>query len=229
MCDDCLDYFHIAGHFRRDFKLNAKAGVYGIVLASGQSLRMGQPKLLLPWKGSPILEHVLLKMEGIPFIDIKVVVPSQNPDLERLAAQFTDSIVKNNMPEKGMGRSLSLAIQSLPPPSEAAVIVLGDQPAIAAADMKKIWRAFQQIRARKDVCPPVIMQMQYRDGRIGHPVLFSHHFFADLAALTGDQGGKDIIRKNARFRSLCFSENSYPHDVDTPDDYQQLWKGEENE
>lgn len=209
--------------------MNAKAKVYGIVLAGGQSLRMGQPKLLLPWKGGPILEHVLLKMEGIPFTDIKVVVPSQNPDLEKLVAQFAYYIVKNNMPEKGMGRSLSLAIQSLPPASEAAVIVLGDQPTIAAEDIRTIWSAFQQMRARQAVCPPVIMQIQYRDGRVGHPVLFSHHFFADLEALTGDQGGKDVIRKNARFLSLCLSENPYPHDIDTPDDYQQLWKGEDNE
>ncbi|MBB6446775.1 NTP transferase domain-containing protein [Bacillus benzoevorans] len=203
--------------------------IYGIVLASGRSIRMGQPKLLLPWKGRPMLEHVLSKMKGIPFSDVKVVVSSQNPELEKAAAKFAYSIVKNNTPEQGMGHSLSLAIQTLPMPSEAAVIVLGDQPTIAAEDIGRICLAFKQLRAGQAAPPKVIMQMQYRDGRVGHPVLFSHHFFSELRHLSGDKGGKEIIQRNACSRSLCFSDNPYPNDIDTPDDYHQLWKGEENE
>ena len=86
--------------------MNAKEGVYGIVLAGGRSLRMGKPKLLLSWKGSPILEHVLMKMKRIPFSDVKVVVSSQNPHLEKIAAKFDYSIIVNKTPEKGMGHSL---------------------------------------------------------------------------------------------------------------------------
>ena len=157
--------------------MNEKAGVYGIVLASGQSIRMGQPKLLLPWKGSPILEHVLIQMKRIPFTDVKVVVSSQNPHSEKMAAKFDYSIVKNKALEKGMGHSLSLAIQSLPAASEAVVIVLGDQPTIAAEDVTSLWNAFKKMRAKQAACPPTIMQIQYLDRKIGHPTLFSHHFF----------------------------------------------------
>lgn len=230
MCDNGLVYFHIArNYFRRDCKLNGKTAVYGIVLASGQSSRMGQPKLLLPWKGRPLLEHVLLKMKGIPFADVKVVVPGQNADLEKMAAKFGCSIVKNTVPEQGLGRSLALAVRSLPAASEAAVIVLGDQPTIAAEDIGRIYLAFQRWRAKEAACPRMIMQTQYRDGRIGHPVLFSHHFFTALSSLTGDRGGKELILSNACFRSLCLSDNLYPNDIDTPADYGQLRKGEEHE
>ena len=209
--------------------MNAKEGVYGIVLASGQSTRMGKPKLLLPWKGRSILEHVLIRMKRVPFTDVKVVVSRQDPHCEKIASKFDYSIVKNIAPEKGLGHSLSLAVQSLPANSEAVVIVLGDQPAIAAEDIKRLWLAFRKLRSHDPICPPAIMQMQYRDGKIGHPTLFSHHFFPELRSLNGDKGGKEIILSNVCSRFLYVSEQPYPNDIDTPSDYHQLLKGEENE
>ena len=157
--------------------MNAKEGVYGIVLASGQSTRMGKPKLLLPWKGRSILEHVLIRMKRIPFTDVKVVVSSQDPHCEKIASKFDYSIVKNIAPEKGMGHSLSLAIQSLPADSEAVVIVLGDQPTIAAEDITSLWIAFKKMRAKHAACPPTIMQMQYRDGKSAIRPCFRITFF----------------------------------------------------
>lgn len=63
---------------------------------------------------------------------------------------------------------------------------------------------------------------------IGHPVLFSKHFFSDLEQLTGDQGGKGIIQANLKYVVRYHSPNHYPVDIDNPEDYQKLLKSDGN-
>jgi len=206
--------------------LKSKIEIYGIVLASGQSIRMGKPKLLLPWKGSSLIEHILTKMKKVTFKEIKVVIPDQNECLKTIVEQYNCSSIYNDSPYMGLGHSLSLAIQSLPLSSDAAIILLGDQPTLSAEDIRRVWFAFKRVRSRQAYCPKIIIQMKYRDGRVGHPSLFSHHFFSDLRSLVGDKGGKDIICRNSRYIFLCTSGNEYPHDIDTPNDYNLLLKEE---
>jgi molybdenum cofactor cytidylyltransferase len=200
--------------------------VFGIVLASGQSIRMGKPKLLLHWQGVSLLEHILNKTKSIPFEQVQVVIPDQNEYLKNIVTQYKYSHIYNKSPHMGLGNSLSLAIGSLPLSTEAAIILLGDQPTLSAEEIRKVWFSFTQLRSRHEYCPKVIIQMKYRDGKVGHPILFSHHFFEELKSLSGDKGGRDIILTNAHWLTLCQSGKKYPHDIDTPYDYQQLLKGE---
>jgi molybdenum cofactor cytidylyltransferase len=206
--------------------LKSKIEMYGIVLASGNSTRMGKPKLLLSWMGTSLIEHVLNKTNLVPFKEVMVVIPDQNECLNKIVNQFECSPIYNISPHKGLGHSLSLAFQSLPTSSEAAIILLGDQPTLSPEDIRRVWMAFKRIRSRQGYCPKIIIQMKYRDGRVGHPTLFSHHFFAELRSLSDDKGGKDIIHKNSQFLFLCFTGNEYPNDIDTPFDYSLLLKKE---
>lgn len=201
-------------------------GIHGIVLASGQSTRMGKSKLLLCWKGASLIEHVLNKTSIIPFEEVKVVIPDQNESLKKIVNLYSCTSINNMSPHKGLGHSLSLAFQSLPLSSEAAIILLGDQPTLSSEDIRRVWVAFKRVRSNQAHCPKIIIQMKYRDGRVGHPTLFSHHFFSDLRSLVGDRGGKDIICRNSRYLFLCTSGNDYPHDIDTPNDYNLLVKEE---
>jgi molybdenum cofactor cytidylyltransferase len=187
---------------------------------------MGKPKLLLCWKRISLLEHVLHKTVVVPFKEVKVVLPKQDECIEKIVAQYAYTPIHNEEPHIGMGRSLAIAVQSLPLSAEAAIIFLGDQPTLSAKDISKQWFIFKRIRSKLACCPKIIIQMKYIDGRVGHPILFSYHFFEELRSLRGDIGGKDIIRKNSRFVFFCYSDNEYPDDIDTPDDYRQLLKME---
>jgi molybdenum cofactor cytidylyltransferase len=187
---------------------------------------MGKPKLLLHWRGVSLIEHILNKTALIPFEQVQVVIPDQNEYLKRLVTRYKYSLIYNKSPHMGLGKSLSLAIRSLPPTSEAAIILLGDQPTLSAEDVRKVWLLFKRLRSEAEYCPKVIIQMKYRDGKVGHPILFSHHFFDELKSLSGDKGGREIILANARWLILCQSGKKYPNDIDTPYDYQQLLKGE---
>ena len=203
-----------------------KKGVYGIILASGQSIRMGKPKLLLPWKGISLLEHTLMKMVSIPFDGVKIVIPDENDHFRRITSSFACNAIYNSASHFGMGHSLSLAFQSLPLSAEAAVIVLGDQPLLDSEDIKKVLFDYEQKRVQQKSCLKMIMRMKYCDGRAGHPILISHHFFNEFISLKGDEGGKAIIQKNIRYLHHSQSRNVYPNDIDTPEDYKQLVKEE---
>jgi len=197
-------------------------GVYGIVLASGESKRMGQPKLLLPWRGIPIIEHTLTKLMDIPFREIYIVIPEYSYELQKLISSYTYHVILNRNLFQGMGFSLSLAVASLPEPAEAVVILLGDQPKIQEDDIRAIIKTFNKIKMNQSDCPKVIIQTKYKNNQIGHPVLFSKHFFEELSSLNGEIGGKEIIRKYNSFLLYCSSRNEHPNDIDTPSDYMQL-------
>ena len=202
--------------------MTVKMGIYGIVLASGLSTRMGKPKLLLRWKGISLLEHVLHQTLVAPFNEVKVMLPKQDECIEKIVAQYAYTPIHNEEPHIGMGRSLAIAVHSLPLSAVAAIIFLGDQPTLSAKDISKLWFTFKRIRSKLACCPKIIIQMKYIDGKVGHPILFTYHFFEELSSLRGDIGGKDIIRKNSRYVFFCYSDNAYPNDIDTPEEYHQL-------
>ena len=196
--------------------------VYGIVLASGLSKRMGEQKLEMDWKGLPLIEHTLEKLSGIPFKEVKVVIPEQSNRLKAVVKKYEYTPILNNHQHLGMGYSLSLAFKTLPSSSEAAIILLGDQPTLGKKDIMKVFSTFKQNRSEAVYCPKIIIQMKYRDGKIGHPILFSHHFFDELRSLRSDIGGRNIIRHHTEFLYFCESDNEYPNDIDTICDYHQL-------
>lgn len=201
---------------------NRGDGVYVIILASGQSKRMGKPKLLLPWKGISLIEHILMHTEEIPLSGVHVVIPEHNYELFDAVIPYSCKPIRNNNSQQGMGYSLSLGIASLPSSAEAAIILLGDQPQITKDDIQKVLLAFEQMKLRQNSCPRSIIQMCYENNQAGHPTLFSKHFFEDLRCLKSDKGGRDIIRENRDCLFLCYTERKYPRDIDTPDDYAQL-------
>src|SRR3954471_7982208 len=126
-------------HVWRELKLTLETEIYGVVLASGQSTRMGKDKLLLHWQGISLIEHVLNKMAIVPFKKVMVVIHDQNEGLSRMVAQYECSPIYNLSPHRGLRYSLSLAFQTLPLSAEAAIILLGDQPTLLAEDIKRVW------------------------------------------------------------------------------------------
>ncbi|MBS4174960.1 nucleotidyltransferase family protein [Bacillus sp. FJAT-49736] len=203
--------------------MNELNGVFAIILASGQSSRMGTPKLLLPWHGLTIMEHTLQKVSMLSFEGIKVVIPTKNEKLRAITSMYPCESIINTSPHLGIGHSLSLAIRSLPSTTKAAIVFLGDQPKIHADDIQGVLGVFKQLQIRHSDNPnKSIIQVKYRDGKSGHPILFSPHFFHELISLEGDQGGKGIIQKNEQFVYQSKSVNNYPKDIDTPNDYHQL-------
>src|SRR5207302_10617386 len=139
------------------------AVISGIVLAGGTSSRLGRPKQLLDLGGRPILQHVLEAARAGGLDEVVVV-------LGHLAAEVAAALslppgartVVNPEYATGQASSLRTGLAAADPGSEAALILLGDQPGMRPADIEAVASAF-----RRGAGP--VVQGSYR-GVPGHPV-----------------------------------------------------------
>jgi 4-nitrophenyl phosphatase len=117
--------------------------------------------------------------------------------------------------EEGLSTSVQTGLAGVPPRAEAALFIQGDQPLITAELLRSIIDRFEQTKAS-------IVQTAHA-GRRGTPVLFARRFFSELFTVTGDEGGRSLIRRYPE--EVATVNVADPHiltDVDTPQDYEQL-------
>lgn len=193
-----------------------KIGV--ILLAAGCGARMGGalPKLLLPMPdGRPILSHAVANALSLRPSDVVVVV---RPDLPGLLAALDGLPVKsvpNPRYAEGMGTSLAAGVAALSEDVEAALVLLGDEPGVSPHIVQRLVQAYLLNKAAITV--PVYGE------QVGPPTLFSSELFPDLAALTGDVGGRQLFALYPdRVHRVLFAENERPKDVDTREDYEAV-------
>jgi molybdenum cofactor cytidylyltransferase len=185
-----------------------------IVLAAGRSSRMGRSKLALALGGRPVLawtlEHVWLA--GIE--DVVVVTGPSTPDPAPMVDGLPVRLAHNPRAAEGMSTSIQVGLLSLHPATEAAFVVLGDQPTIGP-------EVYRRLLARYRTGRPAVVAPLYR-GRQGNPVLFDRSVFPELWDLTGDVGGRAVVQRDpARTATVAFEEDP-PPDLDTPEAYRRL-------
>ncbi|MGH9343188.1 MAG: nucleotidyltransferase family protein [Terriglobia bacterium] len=192
------------------------AAIGGLVLAAGESRRMGQDKALLEYQGRPFLEVILgnLRDAGIART---IVVLGHHADEIRRAARLGDAqVVINEDYRLGQTSSLQAGLRALDPATVAGVLLcLVDHPAAPAAVMRQLQDAFRETGA-----PIVIPVCQERRG---HPVLMGRALFKELLALDPRHGANTAIQKyrNAT-HFLETGEEGVLLDIDDPGDYQRL-------
>src|SRR5262245_40252437 len=103
-------------------------GVVGLVLAAGLSRRMGEPKLLLPLAGRPVVAWTVGRLRAAGLRRIIVVAGHERAAIEAAVAGPGVEVVVNPEPEAGQGRSIRVGVAALPAGAEAVLIGLGDQP-----------------------------------------------------------------------------------------------------
>jgi len=169
--------------------LHGGARIAGLVLAAGESRRFGSPKQLATFEGRPLLEHALLAMAGARAIDAAVVVLGAHADavLATVDLHGATPVVCADWAE-GQAASLRAGVAALAPGVEAAVVTLGDQPAIDP-------RAIDRVVAARDGSS-VAVRASY-ENRPGHPVLLERALFAHIARLRGDEGAKSLLAGEA--------------------------------
>lgn len=176
-----------------------------VILAAGASTRFGSPKQLAAFGAGTLLDAVIRLARNAGLSPIVVVLPSAVPPPDDV------TIVVNDAPDEGMSRSLRLGIDALPGEATAALILLGDQPAIPAAVIQDILDAAGE--------QPIVAATAA--GVIGPPVLLERSAFAMAAAATGDEGLRNVIRGNPNLvRPVEVGEHAV--DVDTPADLERM-------
>jgi len=189
-----------------------------VILAAGRSARMGKPKLLLPWRGTSVLGHLLGQWQALGAKQIAVVcAPGQQAiqaELDRLGVP-ADHRIYNPTPERGMFSSIQCAARWAG--WQAAIthwaIVLGDQPHLQPQTLRRAldFSAAQPAR----VCQPA------RRGQGRHPVLLPKALFRQLAGSTAATL-KEFLAAKAGEVALCeVDDPGLEVDIDRPEDYDQ--------
>ncbi|MBA3449792.1 MAG: nucleotidyltransferase family protein [Chloroflexia bacterium] len=190
--------------------------IVGIVLAAGRSSRLGRPKQLLPVGGEPLLRYTLGRVLASSLDQVTVVVGHEADEVRAALAGFPVGLVLN--PDAALGQSTSViaGMLALPPETEAAVMLLGDQPEVEPTVIDALIAAWRETRA------PVVAP-RYSDG-MGNPVLFDRSLFPELTTLAGDTGARPIVlaHRNADTLLLVPVASPAPPDVDTEEDYAAL-------
>ena len=185
-----------------------------LILAAGSSSRMGQPKTLLPWAESTVLETVLKTALQLAHKEIVVIGGAHQQQLESLLAKTGVKTIFNPNWQQGMGSSLALGIECL---SEIGIkkvlVLLADMPTIQIDHLNALIESSNAEDC--DVVCSVYGEMK------GVPAVFNHTTFARLMALEGEIGAKKLL-KTASWRLISIDSETPFEDLDTPEDYQSL-------
>lgn len=195
--------------------------VVGVVLAAGMSRRLGRPKQFLMLGDMPVIRHVVRRALRSALDEVVVVIGAHGNDVRESLAGEPVRFVVNERYAEGQGASLAAGVSALGPDTDAAVILLGDQPEIDPVVIDRVVGERYQTGAS-------IVMAQY-GGERSHPVLFGREHFLALASLEGDQGGREIIRRHADdVRVVPAGQGAVPGDIDTEEDWRNLsrrWSG----
>jgi molybdenum cofactor cytidylyltransferase len=198
----------------------AQWSVAAIILAAGRSSRMGSHKLLLPYRGRPLVNWVLGAACASQADPVIVVLGHEAEQVEAALQADCDYIrVRNPWYVEGMSTSLKMGLAAAPQVAAGALILLGDQPLITP-------QIIDAMIAESARAPAAIIAASYR-GRRGNPVLFPRRYFAELESISGDEGGRSLLaRAPGRVRLLEIDDALAGRDIDTPREYQALVSGE---
>ena len=191
--------------------------ISGILLAAGESRRMGKPKLLLPWKQATIIEEVVDGYLKSTLSELIVVVGENKKSIKEVLQAKPVRIVENPLYRQGMSTSIRAGVLAASIETEGYCIGLGDQPLITTKVIDLLITSFL-----KDRTGIAVLSHQ---GKRGHPVIFSAAFREALCSLNGDLGGRTLIEQYpSEVRYVEAGSKSIFLDIDTPEDYQKLDK-----
>jgi molybdenum cofactor cytidylyltransferase len=190
--------------------------IAGLILAAGESSRMGTPKATLTYRGRTFLERIVQTLREGGLERIVVVLGHQAEDIQRQIKIEAAQVVIN--PDYGSGQtsSLQVGLRSLIADDlEAVLLCLVDHPAVAAETVKRIVATFRQRGA-----PVVIPTCQ---GRRGHPVLIGRQVFGELLGLACDAGTDSVVRRyRPATQFVEVEDEGIVMDVDDPESYRRL-------
>ena len=166
---------------------HAEPRIAALILAAGQSRRMGRiNKLLEEIDGAPMVARVVDAVISSRTDPIFVVVGHEADRVRAALAGRDLQFVDNPAYAEGLSTSLKHGVAALPQDGDGVLVCLGDMPRIDAAEIDALIEAFDPAAGRS-ICVPTF------DGKRGNPVLLGHRFFAEIQEISGDVGARQLI------------------------------------
>jgi molybdenum cofactor cytidylyltransferase len=191
--------------------------ISGLVLGAGASSRFGQPKQLLPFRGTTLLGWVVNQAERATGLDEVIVVLGRAAHEIREKVVFGNAkVVENPIFGEGCASSYRVGIGALDPRSDAIMILLGDQPGVDPETINRVAHEWRRGDGQ-------IALASYR-GRKGHPMVFAGQFFDKLVGLHGDKAAWKLVDANPDLVRVVPFDLPFPADINTPEDFQRAVK-----
>jgi len=191
--------------------------VTGIILASGFSKRMQQNKLLLPFEGIPLVEHVL-RAAVTSCLDECILV-FREAEVESIGKKYGLQTVYNELADQGQSAAVKLGVVKALEEVSGYLFLVGDQPYLSSEIIDAMVESHKKH-------PDKILAALHK-GRRGNPVLFPNTLKEELLNINGDIGGRQIMKQFPdKVIEIAFNDEFAGIDVDTPEKYKQLFPKE---
>lgn len=189
--------------------------ISALILAAGESKRMGHPKMLLPWRNGTVLTHVISVFQNAGLEEILVITGGAREQVEELVSNHNVRTVYNReYAVAEMLSSIQYGIRALTSQTRALLIGLGDQPQVQERSVRMICEAF--VEAEFNIVLP-----SYKMRR-GHPWLVARPLWDELLRMKPPQSPRDFL--NAYQTDIHYVNVDDPNilaDLDTPEDYRK--------
>lgn len=191
---------------------NAGKSLAVIILAAGNSRRFGSNKLLHSIEGIPMYQSTLEKVLNIrkkhENLISSICIVTQYPEIKKTAEQAGTDVIMNPHPEKGISSSIKLGLEASLK-TDACLFMVADQPWLKADTIEKLIILFYESAKG--------MAAVANKGEPGNPCIFSSKYYTELMALTGDKGGKKVMKRHFEDVALLeISDKKELTDVDVP-------------
>jgi molybdenum cofactor cytidylyltransferase len=189
--------------------------ISAIILAAGGSSRMGRPKQLLPLGASTVLAKTIETVRSAAVDELVLVLGAHAEAIRQQLPPEGLKVVMNPAYQQGMATSLCAGLAAVDEQSDAALIVLGDQPFIRPQTFNQIITEYR--RARAQIIIPTCQ------GNRGNPVLLDRALFPEVMALEGDIGCRAIFPNHLEeIVKVEVEDAGILQDLDRPEDYDRL-------
>lgn len=190
--------------------------IAGLVLAAGESSRMGRDKALLTYRGRTFLETIVSTLREAGIERIAVVLGHNAEQIQKGINLGGAELVINREYRRGQTSSLQAGLRALDCPDlEAIVLCLVDHPAVSSQTARTLIETFRNSKA-----PVVIPTFE---GKRGHPVVLSRALFNELKGLKPEEGANTIVRKYREATQFVeVPDEGILLDVDSPESYRKL-------
>ena len=182
------------------------------------SSRLGRNKLLLPFKGQPLIARAVDTLLASAVDEIIVVLGHEANQIKAAIGAKRVRFVENPDYPQGLSTSVRAGFAAIPSQASAVLIYLADQPLLEPDDVNFLIRAFTDAgKAGKTIVVPLFR------GQRGNPVIVSSTYQNSIIGIAGDAGCRRVIKQNPdQVLTVEMETDHVIRDIDTMEDYQKL-------
>ncbi len=190
--------------------------IEAIVLAAGQSQRMGKPKPLLRFENTTFLEQIICVLRRSMVDRVTVVLGAKAEMIADSVDLSQIKVVVNADYQQGQLSSVIAGLKETPADTEAIALCLVDNPLITPGIVDRIVEVFEQTRN------PIVLPTF--NGKRGHPALFSRVLFEDLLNAPPETGARHVVHTHEdQIVEVEMSDDAVLAKIDTPDEYESYF------